>query len=1700
MPTTELVYESRNSRILVRENPEFGVHILKILNDEYPDPQQINQFFNEYEILRELDIPGIRKVYRWVKEQNRYTLYLEYFDGKTIKELQSTGLDLLKKLKIAANLSQSLGHIHENNIVHKDMTTGNLLVNPATLATCIIDFGISTCLTLKNQNLGNPEKLEGTLTYISPEQTGRMNRVVDYRTDMYSLGIVFFELFAGHPPFDETDPMRLVHAHLAVAPPILEEIVRDFPPVVSRIVDRLLSKKAEDRYQSAQGLLHDLNRCIVSIESNGVVEDFKIAEEDFSGKFQLNQQLYGREKELDQLMEAFARAQEGQSELVLIGGYSGTGKSALAHEIHRPITEKQGYFVEGKFDQYQRAVPYYAILQAFESFLDLLLTENEQKLRYFRDQILEAVGEQGKVLTDVIPNIIHLIGPQPEVVEVGGSEAQNRFNYVFSRFVGAIASKLHPLVLFIDDLQWADSSSLDLLRNLLTDSASKYFLCICAYRDNEVSPTHPFIVAVEEMRERKVDIFEIQIDNLRKEDVMNLISDSLSVGSEKSKQLMELVYEKTGGNAFFVTEFLKSLYTEGLVVFNYQARAWEWDIRKIFQHRLTDDVVKLMAGKVKRLDANTQEALKLASCIGNRFDLETLTIIYKKDEEETSAELMPALSEGLVLYYGDSYKFAHDRIQQAVYSLIPQEKRNALHLRIGRLLLNSLAEDELEEALFDVVNQLNWGRDILEDAKALEHLAELNLQAAHKAKQSSAFESAFEYAEGGIGLLKSDNWEIQYELSYNLYTEAAEAAYLSNKFEKAYGYVDILLEKSDDLLERVKPYVVRIQSLKAENKLPEALSTGLKLLDELGEKFPKKTTMLHVMPDLIKTLLLLRGKPDEAFVQLPVVTDPIKEAALFILANIAPSSYWADPTIFPLIIFRIVRLSIRYGGNAVSAFGFATYGVIMVGAFERIRTGYRFGKIGLAMLDKYHAKEWLAQVYTPVFALINIWSEHARNTLKPLLDSYHIALETGALEFACINANIYCIHAYFIGRPLEKTEMETAGYSNSFLQYNQLTNHKFNEIYRQAMRNFMGLSEDPLILTGEAYDEESGLAQSIERKDRTGTFFIYFHKMILGVYFGDYAMAWEHAVKARKLLDSVLAKFEVAKHHFYESLAATGLLRSGNTAVNQRRLEKRIRKNLRKMKKWASHAPENFQHNYHLILAEYAHIRGKENEARDYYDSAIHEAASNEYIHEEALANELAARFYRSQENLNLMDYHVRNAFQNYRDWGARAKMDQIQSEFPQVIINTFRKRTGLSRGATQTSTLDITTTLSDFTSLDLQSVLKASASISGEIVLDKLLVTLMQILSENLGATQGYLLLEGDGRFYIEAESRDAMISDQVRQHISIDEGARLPLSIIKYVVRTSEELVIDNVLEEKRFNSDPYILQQKPLSILLYPIVNKGNRIGLLYFENNLTEGAFTGERFDFLSLLSGQIAISLENALLYDSLEQKVIERTRELEEEKKKSDSLLLNILPESTAEELKLNGKAIPRRFDEVTVMFTDFKDFTRISANMHPEDLVNEIGLYFAEFDRIVERHQLEKIKTIGDSYMCAGGLPTPNDEHATNVINAALEIRDFMLKQKAERERDGRPHFAIRIGVHSGPVVAGVVGLKKFAYDIWGNTVNTASRMESACDLWKINVSGQTQALINEKYVSEYRGKIEVKNMGKIDMYYLEMAQTQPE
>ena len=1678
-----LLHESERSKVYYHENGNGQEPvIIKELNYEFPSPKDIEQFYNEYEVLLGHQLKGSRNVIRKAREKNKHLLYLQCIDGVTLREaIGESPINLSKFLTIAISLCEAVAEIHLYKIIHKDIKPGNVLINLNNKKVTLIDFGISSTFDLKQQYVANPDLMAGTLAYNSPEQTGRMNRVVDYRTDLYSMGVTFYEFLTGKLPFDAKDALELVHAHIAQVPKPVHETNHNIPEQIGIIIAKLMAKNAEDRYQSAKGVQSDFEKCLYNLERTGSIDAFAIGSEDFTDKFLLPQKLYGRENETSVIINAFNRCAEGTLELLLVSGYSGTGKSALVNEVHKPITTQRGYFISGKYDQFQRAEPYFAIKAAFRDLVNTLLTENDEKLNYFREKIKIALGNEGQVMVDLIPALEFITGPQPPLADLGGLKAQNRLTYLFRKFVKVLAHKNHPIVLFIDDLQWADSASLNLIESLMQDVEIKHLLVIGAYRSNEVDLTHPIMHTCEVVKKAGVFVNSLQINNLEKFHVQQLIADALSCSLQEVTGLAELVYEKTQGNAFFLTQFLKSLHEKDFLHFNIETKRWEWQLAQILATNMTDNVVQLMADKIRTLSVNTQNLLMLASCIGNQFDFNSLSVISAMEVDSLRNNLREALTEGIIIPIEAGYKFAHDRIQQSAYSLIPEADKVATHLKIGRLLLQNSTSGEQAAQLFDIVDHYNQGRLLLDDNER-EQLLGLNVKAVHLAKKSSAFQHAKNYVEMALSLLPDKSWKVNYTITLELHTLAAEISFLCSDVPGMELYVQKITANAQHVKDTIKAIEIRVQGYISQNRLSEALATGLELLNHFHIRFPKNPKLAHAIISLILTKLFLGFRKPEDLFRLPIMGKPEDLEAMSALFEVLPSAYWVNANLMLMIVFKTMRMSLQKGNCGISYYSYTSYGAVLCELGE-IKSGYDFGVVGLQLSDREEARATSCRTKFNFSCFVQHWREPLHNTLDPFLKAHHIGLETGNGEFASFSLYFYTQHYYLSGKNLQQTFLEFEKNGRAIQQMGHFTPYNYLAIHHQAALNLAGLSNDPCKLEGDAYKESEMLSKHIEGNDKTALYKYHFQKMILQTVFEKYDEAIISGELALPNVGSVTAQYCRTLILFYEALARLGQFRNVDASL-QRQYAKRIKSNIAKIKMWAEHSPENQLHKYHLLKAELCRINGDTAKILDHYELAIQLAHSSGFLQEEAIANELAGKYFLENQKTDLAEMYLKNAYQCYRSWGAEAKLKQMEQRYPKYVSIIKRNETSSPLSGTLVSMSNS----NQASFLDIATVLKASTTISGEVVLSKLLSLLMNIVIENAGAQRGFLLLDRKGELFIEAQV-DANTEVTEVGHMSFLGTGKLAESVVTYVRRTKESIVIDDAVMDTRFHSDSYILQKNPISVLCLPIIHLGNFIGILYLENNLVRGAFTENRIRLLQLLSGQIAVSINNAQLYEELELKVKERTAELASEKKISDDLLYNILPYETAQELKKFGKTEAKQFESTTVLFTDFVSFTATAEKLTPTQLVEKIDECFQAFDSIAEKYGIEKIKTIGDSYMAAGGLPVPNSNHAENTVAAAIEILEFM---KQLNKKSTIAVLELRLGIHSGSVIAGVVGHKKFQYDIWGDTVNTASRMEQNSLPGKINISHSTYELIKNKYHCEYRGEIEAKGKGKVKMYFV--------
>ncbi|WP_437934119.1 AAA family ATPase [Sorangium sp. So ce341] len=1414
---------------------------------------------HEYKHIAQIESERVVKVHGVEEHEGNLVVVFEDTAGEELGSfLAARGrLELGLCLDLAISMTEAVRVLHGHGVVHGAIRPKSFVVSSDGEAR-ILNYGVDAAVTQEGASLYSDAVLSDVLPYTSPEQTGRMNRSVDHRSDLYSLGVLFYRMLTGSLPFEAIDPLELIHAHIALIPEHPTERSAGVPAPFGDVVMKLLAKNAEDRYQSALGLLADLHECRRRL-AQGRLDRFERGQRDAAYLLQIHQRLYGREESIQRLTQAFVGVLGGARRVVLVSGYSGIGKSSLVQEILKPLAREKGYYISGKYDQYNRDRPLGPVLQAFDALLRQILSESEERIARWRAAMIQGLGNNAQVICEVLPALEYLIGQQPPVPSLGPVEAQNRLNLTFQRFVSVFTGQGRPVVLFLDDLQWIDAASLSLVNALLEgDGLGAFFFC-GAYRDNEVSSAHPFIRAVEDLRKGGLEIEPIVLTPLALPHVTALINDSL--GRSDGEQLAALVLKKTGGNPFFIKRFLKSIHDSGALSFD-QAGRWSWDLAAIGALEYTDNVVDLMASNIRRLPAPTQEALRLAAAIGNRFDLGTLSTISGCSVDEFYARVEPALKEELITSDGASHRFVHDKIQEASYSMIPAPERPGLHLRIGMLLRAALGADA--RGLFDVVNHLNRAGDLIGDPAARLDLARMNLAAAERAEESSAFEAALKYLAEGIARLPDDPWAAEYQLIFALTTKMGLMQVLAGRPDDALVTLERAVAHGASRLDKTRAYGLKVKVHVLKGDLHAALTEGLVALRLFGIDLPPFPSDEAVAGDVEATLKLLDGRSMESLLDLPRLADPEIAALHNVLEEMISACYFLASNNFGFCVMRILRDTAQYGVSQSSVFSYVVFGQILC-VSGRIPLGYAFGEAAVELLRRYPDKRNEPILACMWGAFVMHWRTSYRRGREILHTGIHSGLETGQYVWAfycMVNANTSTL---LLGLPLAEIKAE----SRSLLPLRKFDRWNFItwmvSAIGQLCENLMSPDPGPSDLAGEWIQIDEITAAAAAINNQASLFFALFYRLVLRLFQGDHAGAASLAFDANSGIIGIAGWQGNPPFHFYGGVALVLAADSADPETREKYLEK-ARAFGEKVAFWASHAPDNMRHRHLLLAAELARVGGDRRLALDLYDEGIQAAAEGGYLHDLALGNELCARCYLKLGRTTLARAYMIEAHAQYARWGAASAMARLERDHPDLLKRDLP--------AVPSAPVRVRE------DLDLRSVLKASQALSGEIVLPRLLEALMRIMIENAGARRGFLILKGEGRLTIEATGD--VVGDRFERVASapLDSRADLAASVIKYVARTEESVVMDDGPAHPSFAYDPYIRASRARSLFVSPIVHQGRVIGVVYLENALASAAFTRDRVELIGLLSSQIAVSLENARLFAQLEDKVAARTAEL----------------------------------------------------------------------------------------------------------------------------------------------------------------------------------------------------------------------------
>lgn len=1495
--TMDVLYQTPSTSVERALSDRYGPVIVKRCLAGISEAQR-NRFLFSAELLQKFEHPNIVPVLDVLEESNLPYLVLDDNGSQDLhayaEGFPSHQLPLETFLLIAIQLADALGVIHHAQVIHKDLHPGNVVIQPDSLKVRIIDFGLASLLSREQPVLAPPENLEGVLAYLSPEQTGRMNRALDYRTDFYTLGVTFYQLLTGQLPFTADDALGLVYAHMAVQQTPVNELRTEIPCVISNIVNKLLSKNAEDRYQSALGLKHDLERCLEALNQSAQVHEFKLGTKDISDRFRIPQILYGREQEVNRLLSQFQTASQGKPQLLAVAGYSGIGKSALVHEVHKPIAACNGLFISGKFDQFQQNTPYSALKTALKTWLNQVLRLPEIQLQLLRKQLLKDIGQNARVMIDFMAEFEPLLGALEPIPELGAQETQARFHLVFQSFIRSV-TKHQSWVIFIDDLQWADRGTLNLLPELLSEPESR-LLIVVAYRDNEVDDQHPAVKMLNSIERETV-----VLGALPQEQVAQLLVDTLYRTETEISELAQLVHKKTDGNPFFTIEFLKTLYSKQLLDFDLAEQHWCWDIEAIEAEAITDNVVELMLQKMQTLPQETQNLLQLAACVGTHFDLHTLAVISSQSYQSRSMIdvariLWPALSNGLLLQAGGDWflgmtgevncrisqtpldctdvnewvpecKFLHDRMLQAAYESLDDSIRSQTHLNIGRLLFRFASEPEREAQVFEIVEQLNHGIHLMDDPGERLQLAELNLLASKKAKQASVWDAALRFAKEGLELYKSQAGIDRSGVYRMLLNIKAETTFLCGFPKESSSDYESLLLLTDSPVDKASILAACLVHAIGSGEIEKGLSIGIEGMRILGVDIPRDSEALLALLECNEkefSSLLEQNSLEDLF-SWPEAESDVLLTLFTLLPNLTLCGFiLGDRTLFRLFALYGINLHLKHKRSSQSLAILLACHATAKTKDENFEASYNVARLALCYLESNPHVVEASNAYNMIAGMSLYLKEPYEKVIKVHETGARVGEENGEVVRAIINSINTLFLKVSTGCNLKSLLSESASTCVSIQQRALAFPHCFvTNKFTAAMvagdlkGNALEDSEFPKDMLALIYGSNHQV-------------FLAHMRGLLAFWQGRWQEAYQQCLLAEKKLELFPSFSFSIDHSFLLVFLAFKLNKTDS-------LE--FLRNRRKLQLLNEFYPSNFAHKHLLLEAEQAVLDGRSMEqVASCYELAIKSAEENSFQQYYALACELLADYMSAKGFTTFARPYYEKAYVSYQNWGAKVRIEAMANK----LGYTAQRVSGVSSSGCSTA---FSHGLSE--SLDIASLMKSSQAISGELTLQGLVSQVMTVLTENAGAQLGALIFKQEQGATVEAWLDVEAQRGEYLLHQPLNNTDHLPVSLIDLCFRTEVLVKLDDASESMNGYQDAYLLQKKPKSVLCMPMWYRDQVIGVLYLENNLASDAFTDQRLDTLQMLLAQAAISFENACLFEkvndlnvNLEHKVEERTKEL----------------------------------------------------------------------------------------------------------------------------------------------------------------------------------------------------------------------------
>lgn len=1434
-------------------------------------------------IKKEIEHRNVAKNCAINKTSESSAITLEDFSGVCLSEIIKNGLEIHYFLRISLQIVDGLNAIHAKKIIHRNLNPANILIDTENFFVKVIDFSQSSSIMECFSNFSLSNEPENSLAYVSPEQTGRINCGIDQRADLYSLGVLFFEMVTGKKPFEADDPLELVHCHLAKTPLAPKQINHQVPVLISDMILKLLAKNPEDRYQSCFGLKHDLEQCWREFDAGGYIKPFPLGTKDYYQHIRFPKKLIGRDKEIAAILEAFESVKDQKARMILISGLAGIGKTALIRQLGHIIARENAVFISGKFDQLKTEVPYSALSEAFGVWVRHLLVSGTDNINHWRRKLKEGFGKNLQVFVGIIPELEKIVGKQMPRGKIGLLEEQNRFKVLMQKFFRIISNSETPLVLFLDDLQWMDKQTSILLELCIRDVLLKNMLIIGAFRENEVGGNQLIRFFVEKAESKTSSISKIRLNSFGFETLKKYIMQCTCQKSDMAGSLAAFLLKRTEGNPFETREFIKWMEANELLKLEPETGVWIWESSRQTVSEIPSGIVDLLTKRFGNLSQDIKKVLSQASCIGNEFNDQLLHGVIDDPSVDLRKTLSMCVTENFIIPVRsalvkeqpvneeteDNYRFVHDKIHDVAYALLSENQRMSVHLKIVESLLKQYDSTKIEQNIFDIVNHLNLSKGLIISSEHRVRYAQLCLVASRKAKNAGAFHSAFSYIKNAIAV--SDTGSMQNrELMLALYTDGVKAAYLCGELEKMEKLADTVIKMSEKLLDQIEVFEVLIQAKIGEHKLVDAVDLAINVLKKLNIHLPQKPSTWHVITSLAKAFCLIKGRSPEKLLDLPKITDPEKIASSKILFHTCSAAYFSAPELFPILLSWMVQTSVRHGNSDFSSVGYAGLGLIITGVIGSVNLGYRYGQLGVKLVDEGSSQALKASIAFLFNHFICHWKMPIHQILPAFARTHQLSLESGNFVYGAYCAQAFSGYGLACGKPLGELRENMAFYSQSIEQMKQETSLHLNGIFYQTALNLSVPMDNPTVLRGEIYDENKMLPVYRKAGEKTAPCCLYFEKLFLCYLFGDFENAKQNAAICKQYLPGCIGTFYIPLLYFYESLALIALYPDTKES-EKKAMIKQVHKNQKKIKKWAYYAPENHLHRVMLTDAEKFRVLGKIEKAMAKYDQAVKTAGDHGFVHEKALAQELAFKFYMSLSKKTIAKAYLAEALENYARWGAQNKVEDLLKKHSKVIAEFYNPGEKFSNIAKDRSSVKTYGSYkgehgvsSQF--LDVSTVIKASQAISGEVKLDKFLSRMMSIILENAGAQKGFFIRVINEQLKIEAFADIENICMDLLHPPPFEDFEKIPKSIIRYVARTAETVVMPSEQYANMFEKDEYIQSKKPASILCTPIRLKEKIFGVLYLENTVVSAAFSESRIGVLEILLSQAAISLENAKLF------------------------------------------------------------------------------------------------------------------------------------------------------------------------------------------------------------------------------------------